>query len=151
MTAPGTRLWLETRFPGLAGGGYEITSDATPRYNCIAWAAGDNRNWWEPVAEEGCYWPPNASWAYTLNSYIEAYRSIGFEICETDQLEPGYEKIAIYVKDDEPTHAARQLSDGAWTSKLGRNVDITHNTLSAIEGDAYGFVQQIMQREARRS
>ena len=41
--------------------------------------------------------------------------------------------VAIYQSGGLPTHAARQLSDGNWTSKLGPNIDITHS-LSGLEG-----------------
>lgn len=32
-----------------------------------------------------------------------------------------------------PTHMARQLPNGAWTSKCGANEDIAHFTLDALE------------------
>jgi hypothetical protein len=35
-----------------------------------------------------------------------------------------------------PTHMARQLPDGTWTSKCGGNEDIRHLTLDALE--SYG-------------
>lgn len=44
------------------------------------------------------------------------------------------------LRDWEPTHMARQLPDGTWSSKLGPNEDITHFTLDALEsyGRAHG-------------
>jgi hypothetical protein len=68
-------------------------------------------------------------------------------------MEAGFEKIAIYVDGDGvPTHAARQLSDGAWTSKLGEWEDIRHLTLEAMEDDGlglgYGKVSLILKRPA---
>jgi len=44
------------------------------------------------------------------------------------------------------THAARQLPDGKWTSKLGQLEDITHGTTDVIEGGDYGEVVQFMKR-----
>lgn len=44
------------------------------------------------------------------------------------------------------THAARQLPDGSWTSKLGPDEDILHRTPQALVGDLYGQVQAIMKR-----
>lgn len=59
-------------------------------------------------------------------------------------------KLAIFVNDQgTPTHAARQLPDGWWTSKLGRQIDIEHE-LSAIEGPAYGKVAILLARAAAR-
>jgi hypothetical protein len=60
-------------------------------------------------------------------------------------LEPGLEKIAIFAKGGRPTHAARQLGSGRWTSKLGRAEDIEHD-LRALEGEAYGAVAFFLQR-----
>ena len=58
-------------------------------------------------------------------------------MCEDGNLEPGYEKVAIYAMDGEPTHAARQLQNGWWTSKLGKYEDIDHDSLEELQG--YGF------------
>jgi hypothetical protein len=44
-----------------------------------------------------------------------------------------------------PTHAARQLDNGRWTSKLGELEDIEHS-LRDLEGAAYGTVVQVMKR-----
>lgn len=70
-------------------------------------------------------------------------------------LEPGFEKIAIYAKNVagkfEPKHAARQLDNGCWTSKLGQADDIEHLTADCITGGStagsdYGQVVRIMKR-----
>jgi hypothetical protein len=45
-------------------------------------------------------------------------------------------------------HAARQLTDGTWTSKLGREIDITH-TLPGLEGGEYGRIAMYMRRPQR--
>ena len=137
---------LETKFPNLVQGGYALTSKATPKYNCIAWAADDNTFWWEPIKYPGVYWPPAATMSATLAAYMEAYASLGYVPCADHRLETGFEKIAIFVKDAVPSHAAKQLETGAWTSKLGPFVDISHNLLSGVEGDEYGHVAQIMKR-----
>lgn len=39
---------LEEAFPNLTAGNYRITSEPDRDYNCIAWAAGDNRKCWWP-------------------------------------------------------------------------------------------------------
>jgi hypothetical protein len=41
--------------------------------------------------------------------------------------------------------AARQQVDGSWTSKLGKQIDISH-TLRGIEGSVYGQVIDFMKR-----
>jgi len=44
------------------------------------------------------------------------------------------------------THAARQLSSGQWTSKLGRSEGIEHDTPDDVAGGFYGEVVQFMKR-----
>jgi hypothetical protein len=41
----------------------------------------------------------------------------------------GWQTIALYSADGELTHAARRLDNGRWTSKLGPDIDIEHDTL----------------------
>ena len=71
----------------------------------------------------------------------------GFEDCPDAVAENGFEKIAIYTDPDgEPQHIARQLPNGLWTSKLGDDCDIQHNTLRGLEGDNYGRATCFMKR-----
>ena len=66
--------------------------------------------------------------------------------CEEDDYEVGFEKVALFADGSgEPTHAARQVSETGWTSKVGRLHDIRH-PLRALEGEAYGRVVRIMKR-----
>src|SRR5262245_57181224 len=108
-------------FPKLASAPYRITSPQDERYNCFAWAAGDEQNWWEPDAGGDGYWPcePRND---SLDGYIRAFESVGFTVCgpESRSLEPGFIKVALFAIAGRPTHAARQLENGLWTSKLGR-------------------------------
>jgi hypothetical protein len=74
----------------------------------------------------------------------------GYEQCDDGELDIGWEKIAIYVdNDDTPQHVARQLNNGGWTSKLGDYEDIAHESLAALEGDGkdqYGRAKHFMRR-----
>lgn len=104
-----------------------ITSPKDSSYNCIAWAVQDNVNWWEPDARGEYYWPEGISRRYTVDTYLSAYRTIGYEVCENQSTEEGFERIALYTDDyDVPQHAARQVSESKWTSKLGKSFDIEH-------------------------
>ena len=143
---------IEKFFPPLTESGYEITSPATPDYNCIAWAAENNEAWWEPDPLNLSYWPLEISRTYTLESYIKVYETLGYAICEDAQYEEGFEKIAIYIDSrGKPTHAARQLNFGKWTSKLGSLEDIEHPTLEDLTGQDYGSVAAIMKRIRKKS
>ncbi len=137
---------LEDIFPNLKGTSYRITSPFDVDYNCIAWAAGDcQQNWWPDQAGSG-YWPPVVEREENLTAFINAYKTLGYELCDNANVESGMEKIAIFVDaDGRPTHASRQLSDGSWTSKLGKSVDISH-TFQGLDGSVYGKVIQILSR-----
>ena len=158
MVTSETDPGIESNFPAARGDGYASTSPADPDYNCIAWAAGESsRHWWPtPHPVTGVFWPGGVPRKPTLQAFIQAYGSIDYKDCQRDgSLEEGYEKIALYVDaNDVPTHAARQLPNGEWTSKLGPYKDIEHTTPAALEssarGDtAYGKVATYMRRERK--
>lgn len=131
---------VEAQIPRLAEVSYRITSPRDPNYNCFAWAAGDQSHVWSPtLIGSGVYWPPGIPALPSLSGTIEAYVRVGFEVCESSDLEEGREKIAIFTDPTgEPRHAARQLPSGAWTSKLGGHVDIEHDEVDAVGGLFYG-------------
>lgn len=136
---------LVAEFPGLAAG-YRITSPPTDDYNCIAWAAGRDDRWWWPGHPDG-FWPTGVPIAATLAAFEAAYRSIGYEICASGVFESQYDKIVIFTDAGGiPTHAARQLIDGRWTSKLGRDIDIEHKSPEALTSTIYGAPALFMRR-----
>ena len=137
----------EARFPNLRRGSYRISSPGTDEYNCLAWAAEDDAQWWEPSASVGHSWPPNVPLEGTVDGVALAYESLGFERYKNREVEDGYVKVAIYAAPDgEVTHAARQLDNGWWTSKLGEWQDIAHADLQSLEGQYYGVVALILRR-----
>ena len=90
--------------------------------------------WWEPVI--GRFWPSVRRITITKSScLVRIFERSGFVVCDTDELEPEFEKIAIYGSAGAYAHAARQLNeDGTWTSKLGTEDDINHATLQVLVG-----------------
>lgn len=144
----GLYLTLPDLFPGLRSCVWRITSPESDNYNCIAWAADDTSRWWEPTTP--FHWPVEVPRKYTLTAYRMAFEALGYEVCGNRQLEPGYEKIAIYGLAGEPEHAAKQMPDGSWSSKLGYLNDIVHAKLEALEGADYGFVEVVMRRPLRK-
>lgn len=129
---------LAQTFPGLPGCGYTLASPPTRAYNCAAWAAGENARWWWPDALGIWYWPPTVPREETVDAFAAAYGELGYERCADDSFEPGFQKIAIYTEAGIPQHVARQTKAGKWTSKLGREVDIDHNTLDGLVSPLYG-------------
>jgi hypothetical protein len=137
---------LEEWFPDLRDWGYEVTSENTFDYNCIAWAARDNTRIWWPSDEGSGYWPPGAPREVTIEAFVAAYGLLGFVMCDDDMYEQEYERIAIFANESgEPTHAALQVDAERWTSKMGPYHDIVH-PLKAIEGSRYGRVVRYMKR-----
>ena len=142
------RRHLERIFPDLLAAGYETHSHQSMLYNCIAYAAGDTDNIWSP----DFYWPDGAWPDVEYPCLVDAYEMIGFEICSGAAPEAGYEKVALYAKDDQRlrtliwTHAARLRPDGWWESKLGLLEDILHRTPDALFGADYGRVRDYMRR-----
>ena len=135
---------LKDLFPNLNDDNHEITSPITVDYNCIAWAAHNSQRWWQP----GVYWPNEVSREDCgIGALVDAFAKIGFEEFSDGELEEGFEKGALYGSGMMYTHAARQLPDGQWTSKLGQLEDITHSTPEVIAGSDYGEVVQFMKRK----
>jgi len=124
-------------------------SPSTSSYNCIAWAASVTTEWWEPDPSLQYYWPESAPREYTVEAYTAAFRSRGFEICSDDRLEPDTEKIAFYILQGFPAHAARQLPNGNWTSKMGAFEDIEHLEVESLHGPCYGSVSFYMKRSTK--
>lgn len=123
---------------------FAITSPDTLQYNCIAWAAGDDSRWWWPTGFG--YWPPGVSRELSLRRFVEAFESLGYKECLDGSREDGLEKVVFYVDQvGMPTHAARQLHNGQWTSKLGAWEDVRH-TVFGLEGATYGRAALYMAR-----
>jgi hypothetical protein len=141
--------YIEAEFPNLRTTGFAVVGPTTPGYNCIAWAAGDTQRWWWPDDQGMYYWPKGVPRAETVESFIQAFQLLGYEPCDNSEYEPGFEKVAIYTDaSGAPTHMARQLDSGAWTSKLGSEHDIDHPTLHGLEGTYYGSVALMMKRRS---
>jgi len=82
-----------------------------------------------------------------LEAFEEGLGLLGWEVCDSVEVEAGYEKVAIYADiDGEPQHVARQLEDGRWTSKLGDLEDIEHEMLEDVASHDYGEARLFMRR-----
>jgi hypothetical protein len=93
----------------------------------------------------------------TVESAVKVYEALGFQECRTtplgerydSSLEEGYEKVAIYGDQWGYTHAARQLEDGKWASKIGELEDIEHDSPEDLTGSDYGSVVKVMEKRKR--
>lgn len=139
---------IERLFPRLRDSGYRTTSSRDPVYNCIAWSVGVTDAWWWPADPAYSYWPEEIPREQTLAAFRQLYRLLGYDECVAEELEPGLDKVALFCNGlGQPTHAARQLANGRWTSKLGESEDIEHD-LHDLEGDIYGVVVLLLSRAA---
>ncbi len=147
---------MPSDFENLASANFNIvtdcTSDRTVSYNCIAWAAGKtDMPWWPTDVIKGYYWPNGLPKEgidqETVENFINAFKSLGYEICNSSEIEAFFEKIAIYAdRNMRPLHAARSLPKGVWSSKMGDEEDIEHGTLDAVAGRVYGLPVAFLKR-----
>jgi hypothetical protein len=138
-------------FPALSASGFSQTSPRDRRYNCIAWAVGqkESRSFWWPGPPLDGKWPAGVPRNDSIAAFQMAFTPEGYHPCSDGSLETGYDKIALYALDGHVKHAARQLSTGEWTSKLGRDADITHSldALNSFGTYGYGTVVAFMKRQ----
>ena len=91
------------------------------------------------------YWPPGVNRIETLETFIKVFENLSYNVCDSGKFEEGFEKIAIYVKEEKPTHAARQINAKYWTSKLGSILDIEHE-IEGVSNSEYGSIAVFMKR-----
>ncbi len=134
-------------FPNLTANNHQqIGPPKDDTYNCIAWAAGFNDRRLDPTDD----WPWPAPRNTHRTTLVKVFKSFGFVKCADGLLEHGFEKIVIYVENNDPykwTHAARQLTDGRWTSKLGDYERINHDAPDNLVGPEYGQIWRYMKRD----
>ncbi len=151
------RLLLEIYLPGLEGSDYEITSEATDDYNCIAWALGETDRFWNPIGVYPDYWPEGLPRDVRLSSVVLMFQQQGFESVGDARVEAGFEKIALFGDQERFIHVARQLASGRWTSKLGNDCDIEHDLEDLVRRRSpsasyrYGQIVGYMRRPRRSS
>lgn len=146
------RELIEQLFPRLHGSTFHITSPRDRRYNCVAWAANDTRRWWWPGETPFSFRPAGIERKESVPNFVAAFATLGYEMCASGEHDPILEKVAIFASSDGvPTHMARQLPTGAWTSKLGSLEDISHLDVNDVVGDEYGDVVVFMARRKSSS
>ncbi len=135
----GTSKWTELlvgAFPNLANEGFSIVGEPSGVYNCIAYAAGDTSKWWWPDGVN--YWPPWTAETELIESVTEAFAGLGYELCDDGHVEDGYQKVSLYEVNGEMKHAAIQMPNGRWRSKMGQGPVIEHHSPQSLSGGMYG-------------
>lgn len=127
---------------------YQITSPKTSDYNCISWARGVDDCWsWPPLEcdmADDQYWPTCIPNNTKIETFVRLFELEGFTVCQDDA--NNHDVICLYHKDGNCTHAARKLTNGLWTSKLGPLNDIQHSSPHSLEGEMYGRIYCYMKR-----
>ena len=124
-------------FPNLRNEGFTVVDPPSDAYNCIAYAAGDTSQWWDHTPRG--YWPSFATRSKRIESLREVFAGLGFEECEDDSLETGWQKVALYEDHGAWQHASIQMTNGAWRSKMGRGPVIEHRSPESLSGGPYGY------------
>ena len=118
-------------FPHLTPTNHRITSPADAAYNCAAWAAGEMNQWWEPRY----FWPVADEFGLR-----KAFEQLGFVRVSKEAITDIGDTVVLYSLGIDDTHIARRLSNGLWTSKLGKWQDIEHDSPEAVAGGVYGEI-----------
>ena len=142
-----TSSWAQAliaAFPGLASEDLEIVEEPSAWYNCIAYAAGYASNWWWPDGIN--YWPPWATETDRIESLIEVFAGLGYEQCDDSHFEEGYQKVALYEVQGEAKHAAVQMPNGRWRSKMGQGPVIEHRSPESLSDGIYGNATVYMRK-----
>lgn len=131
---------------------FEITSPKDDGYNCIAWAMGFNDRWVDHIIDQLSkkkWWPNGVKRGKSPLNLVEAFKAVGFEPCDDDNTEEGYDKVALYMDKytGRWTHAAKVLSPEEYHSKIGPLFDIKHRSGDVFENSSYGTVFQFMKRK----
>jgi len=140
---------LETDFPRLQQSGFIEISPRDKTYNCIAFAVGRKDAWWQAFPAPGYYWPPFVPNDESVDALTRLFETLGYAVCPDGKYESEYDKVAIYATGSEYTHAALQVREDWWASKLGKSIDIQHR-LDALEGGIYGQVARFLKRPKPR-
>jgi hypothetical protein len=112
---------------------WKVTGEATESYNCIGWSlCSEDFGWVNPKR--------------TLAEQDALYKARGFVPSATCEPEHKKRKVAVYCKDGEPVHAAKEIADGGWyESKRGNNIRIIHRR-DELEGGFYGDVRKCYEK-----
>ena len=139
----------ESCFPRLAADGYRITSDPSEEQNLSVTRRIDRAN--GGTQRKMMFGRMVCRETILSVRLLLFFSTLGYALCDSGTHEAGYEKVAIYSDGDEYTHAARQLADGSWTSKLGPDDDIEHPRPESLAGGKYGSVVRMLKRPIREA
>jgi hypothetical protein len=141
---------IKRLFPRLNYDHFKVTSEEDINYNCVAWAAmEDKTRFWQPfwgAPYRQYYWPAGVPRKLSMDAYKALFERLGYEVCSEATYEKDYEKVALFEKRGFFSHVAHQSKDGIWKSKLGDLQDIEHK-LESLIGKTYGDIVMVMRKK----
>lgn len=120
-------------FPNLQAEDFVGIGPSSQKYNCIAWTLGIRDEW---------VWPGTR-----IEDFDKLYAQQGYKPMDSLDLshDPNMEKVVIYGLPPrtgngpiEVTHGARMDEQGRFTSKIGTQPLIRHNSADDLTGPSYG-------------
>lgn len=133
---------------------YSLLSEATPVYNCIAWAMGYNDRWVDTYISPGHWWPDGVSRDTNPKTLIDAFIAEGFEVTDNGHYENGYDKVVLFQKNGMWTHASRIESDNTEYSKFGCLFDGVHSRnvfTNSLYGEEYAYLRRLTAKKPDRA
>ena len=124
---------------------FELLSEQTPVYNCIAWAMGYSDRWVDTEYSPGHWWPAGVKRSTEPIALFDAFVAEGFEKADDGRFEKGYDKVVLFQKDGEWTHASRIESNEVEYSKFGGSFDGVHSHnifTGSIYGEEYAYLRR---------
>ncbi|CZB17161.1 hypothetical protein FLM9_788 [Candidatus Synechococcus spongiarum] len=81
-----------------------------------------------------------------MESLKQVFLGLEFQPCNDSRMEGGYQKVALYEQEGSWMHAAVQMANGRWCSKMGRGPVIEHQSPQSLSGGIYGEPSTYMRR-----
>ena len=129
---------------------FVVNSSDTFSYNCIAWAMGMDDRWVDHQLIPWHWWPSGVQRNNSKQALIDAFAALGFEETTNPSYEQGYEKVALYAKGDEWSHAAKIIDSLKLHSKFGALNDAFHSGGDSLS-IRYGYIYAYMRRDLSKS
>ena len=89
-----------------------------------------------------------------MDSLKEACAGLGYRQGHKSHVEYGYQRVALYEVEDKCQHAAVQMPNGLWHSKMGHGPVIEHRSPESLSGGMYGdatvYMRMTCMRQANR-
>jgi len=97
---------IESWFPNIIGKEYKVF-EVEGDFNCVSFSLDITDGW---------MWTSTELWPYKtiprnsgLEGFKKLYKIYGYQECNNADFEIGYDKIAFYSKEGNPTHVAKQF------------------------------------------